>query len=396
MKTNKINDLKSPYGTRDFLPQEAANKRSIESMLIQLFTAWGYDEIVTPTIEYLDTLTIGNGQTIEPHMFKFFDRQNRTLALRHEMTTPIARVVASRMRDTVRPLKFSYISNVYRYEQAQAGRQCEFYQAGVEFMGPITAEADAEVIALAINGLKKCGLMNFQVCLGQVDFINGLMREFNLSTEVQLNIREALEHRNLVALKEIAEQTDLPQSSKNILCSLPLLHGGAEVLKKAWDMAVNEQSRRALDNLSAIYQLLKSYGADKYVQFDLGVIRDFNYYTGMVFEVYTPGLGFPLCGGGRYDRMLSDFGAACPATGFALGIERIMLALERDGIEQEALKKDFFVAYSSGKVQNAIKKAAEKRSEGFVVELAPSVLSKEEAAAYQKEKGYAILLYIEE
>ena len=395
MKPMLKNSLKIPYGTRDFLPLEAACKRSIESSLMNLFTKWGYDEIVTPSIEYLDTLTIGNGQAIEPHMFKFFDRQNRTLALRHEMTTPIARVVASRMRDAVRPLKFSYVSNVFRYEQAQAGRQCEFYQAGVEFMGPSTAEADAEIIALAIQGLKQCGLENFTVCIGQIEFINGLMSEFNFSEETQINIREALEKRNLVKLHEIIEQTQLPERSKKILSSLPILHGDKEILKKAWDIACNEQSRRALDNLSAIYQLLESYGVAEFVKFDLGVIRDFDYYTGMVFEIYTPEMGFPLCGGGRYDRMLSDFGAACPSTGFALGIERIMLAVEREGASSETLKKDCFVAYTPGKIKTAIESAQRKRNVGLVIELAPYAMTKEEAEAYQKEKKYASLLYVE-
>jgi len=393
MQTNEF-VLEIPYGTRDFLPSEAAEKRAIEAELAGVFARWGYDEVVTPTIEYLDTLTIGNGQALEPHMFKFFDKNNRTLALRHEMTTPIARVVASRLRDDMLPLKLSYISSVYRYEQTQTGRQCEFYQAGVELIGSAEASADAEVIALAIEGMKRAGLKDFQLCLGQVEFINGLMQQFRLSEEVQEKIKGALEKRDLVGLEQIVREAGLTKNAQEILQKLPLLHGREDMLKKAYTMAVNEQSRRALDNLCEIYRLLESYGAAEYVIFDLGLIRDINYYTGMVFEAYTPGLGFPLCGGGRYDHMLSDFGSACPATGFALGIERIMLALERQGLQKPKIEKDVFVAYDASRRGDAIQRVQKLRLEGRTAELALSPQTEEEARGYQEGKGYTSLEYL--
>ena len=393
MQTNEF-VLEIPYGTRDFLPSEAAEKRAIEAELAGVFARWGYDEVVTPTIEYLDTLTIGNGQALEPHMFKFFDKNNRTLALRHEMTTPIARVVASRLRDDMLPLKLSYISSVYRYEQTQTGRQCEFYQAGVELIGSAEASADAEVIALAIEGMKRAGLKDFQLCLGQVEFINGLMQQFRLSEEVQEKIKGALEKRDLVGLEQIVREAGLTKNAQEILQKLPLLHGREDMLKKAYTMAVNEQSRRALDNLCEIYRLLEAYGAAEYVIFDLGVIRDINYYTGMVFEAYTPGLGFPLCGGGRYDHMLSDFGSACPATGFALGIERIMLALERQGLQKPKIEKDVFVAYDASRRGDAIQRVQKLRLEGRTAELALSPQTEEEARGYQEGKGYTSLEYL--
>ena len=211
--------LEIPYGTRDFLPDESAAKRVIESRLMNIFSSWGYDEIVTPVIEYLDTLTMEGGETIEPHLFKFFDRNNRTIALRHEMTTPIARVVASRMREEPRPLRLSYVSDVCRYEEAQAGRQCEFYQAGVELMGSATAFADAEVIALAAECMRKSGLKNFQICLGEVEFVSGLMRQFHLGEETQEKIKGAMERRDLVTLKNIVDETSMPAASREVLAN---------------------------------------------------------------------------------------------------------------------------------------------------------------------------------
>ncbi len=384
-----------PYGTRDFLPEEAREKRALESLLAQGFAQWGYDEIVTPAFEFLDTLTLGNGRRIEPYMFKFFDRQNRTLALRHEMTTPIARVVASRMQGAALPLKLFYLSPVYRYEQAQTGRQCEFNQAGVEFMGVASAAADAEILALAVESMKSAGLKNIQLCLGHVEFIHGLLEEFHLDDREQGKIEAALEAHDLVGIRALAEEAGITPASRDILLGIPLLHGGIEILEKARGMAVNERSRRALDDLQSIYRLLEAYGAAEYVRFDLGVIRDFAYYTGMVFEAYTPGLGFPLCGGGRYDRLLSDFGSASPATGFALGIERIMLALERENLKAPAPQKDVYISYTARNREKAIHLAGEKRSAGEIVELSPREETRDEAERHQRAKGYRDLIYIE-
>ncbi len=386
--------LEIPYGTRDFLPDEAAGKRAVENRLADLFVRWGYHEVVTPTLEYLDTLTMGSGRSLESHMFKFFDRNNRTVALRHEMTTPIARLAASRLKDHAMPLKLSYISNVYRYEQTQTGRQCEFYQAGVELMGSSSAVADAEIVALAIQGLLCSGLKAFKLCLGQVEFVNGIMDQYQLAGNVKENIKKTMEERDLVGLEHLVDSLDLPRNAKDVLKKIPLLHGNGDMLKSAYEMALNAQSRRALDNLAEIFSLLECYGVAQYVTFDLGIIRDFSYYTGMVFEAYTPGLGFPLCGGGRYDHMLSDFGNACPATGFAIGIERILLALERQGIARPESPKDVFVGYHEGKTAAAIARAEELRSEGKMVELSLSPQSEAEAVSYQREMGYKELVYI--
>lgn len=392
--SNKDLFLEIPYGTRDFLPQEAAEKRAIEARIARQFKLWGYDEVVTPTIEFLDTLTMGNGSNLEPQMFKLFDKQNRTMALRHEMTTPIARVVASRLGEEWLPHKLSYISSVFRYEKTQTGRQCEFHQAGVELIGSSRANADAEMIALAVSIMKEAGLKDFQICLGQVEFINGLMQQCCILPRQQALIKEAIERRDLVALDGIVDATGLPETAKEMVKQLPLLHGGGRVLKKAYDMAMNEQSRRALDNLAEIYELLEAYGAADYVTFDLGVIRDFSYYTGMVFEAYTPGLGFPLCGGGRYDHMLTDFGRALPATGFAVGIERILLALEREGLAKPAAEKDVYVAYAPGMQREAICRVQSLRAAGKTCELAMAACPEQEADAYRQKKGYRELVFI--
>lgn len=386
--------LKIPYGTRDFLPNEAIVKRQIEDSVADIFSKWGYEEIVSPTFEFLETLTIGNDDEVQQNMFKFFDKDNVTLGLRYDMTTPIARVASTRLGDMEKPLKLSYIANVFRYEQAQMGRQCEFYQAGVELMGVCEASADAEVIALSIETLRKAGLENFQISLGQIEFINGIMEETGLTKEEQEKLKEAMVKRDLVLFNEEIENSNLSIKHQEALKQLPLLHGREDVLIKAENMVNNEKSKKALANLQEIFQLLKVYGVEQYISFDLGIIRDFDYYTGMVFEAYTQGLGFPLCGGGRYDKMLMTFGNDCPATGFALGIERIMLALERQKINYKVDNNSIYVAWSEGNLVNAISKAKNLRAEGLSVELAFKAQNEGEAELYQKNKKYNRLVYV--
>ena len=376
--------LETPYGTQDFLPTEAATKRAIEQKIFELFAGYGYSEVVTPTIEFLETLTTSSGRAIEPNLFKMFDGKNRTLALRHEMTTPIARLTVGRLKDAPLPLKLSYNTNVFRFRTNQPGRQCEFYQTGVELLGVSNAFADAEVIALAAQALSVAGLEDFKICLGQVDFAGGLME--NLPSDVQAQIKSAIERHDIVALNNL----DIDA----VLKKIPTLQGGREILTAAQAIAKNERSRRALDNLSEIYRLLEIYGAADKITFDLGLIRDFEYYTGMVFEAYAAGVGYTLAGGGRYDNMLKDFGFDCPATGFALGIERILDAKKFQNVAEVAQAKDFYLSYAAGCEDSAIRKAAELRAAGKVVEVSLTPQSKAEAEKSCEKKSCAELIYL--
>ena len=384
-----------PYGTRDFLPRDAKYKREIESALATVFSRWGYDEVVTPTFEYLDTLTIGVGGDMQKNMFKFLDKNNRILALRPDMTAPIARMAATRFKQEPWPLRLFYQTNIFRYEQAQAGRQCEFYQAGVELLGVPGPGADAEVIALAVEAMREAGLTQFQISLGQVGFIHGLMEECSLDAEQRQQYKHYMVSRNLVGIEELLSGSQMSEQTRQMLKEIPVLHGKEDVLCKAYAMTNNETSRSALDNLAEIHRLLDSYGVAGYVNFDLGLIRDFDYYTGMVFEGYTPGLGFPLCGGGRYDGMLTSFGMDCPATGFALGIERLLLAMERQGLKTASQEREFFIGWQDGKLADAISKAGELRRKGYSVELSLSAQTRDQAEATRTHKGFSQLVYCE-
>ena len=383
--------LKTPYGTKDFLPKEAKVKRVIENRLNKLFESYGYEEVVTPTMEFLDTLTVSGG-TSEQNLFKIIDQKNRTLALHHEMTTPIARLAVSRLKDSPLPLKLSYNTSVFRFRQNQPQRQCEFYQAGVELLGVSNAVADAEIIALAAQSLQTAGLKEFKICLGQVEFANGLMEQLNLSIDTQGKIKAAIERHDMVELEKIVDELNGAEALKEI----PKLHGGVEILRHADNLIDNKKSYLALNNLAEIYNLVDSYGVADKIIFDLGIIRDFEYYTGMVFEAYAPGVGYSLAGGGRYDDMLKDFGVACPATGFALGIERILQARELQGVEENFNVRDVYIGYHESQVDAAIKRAVELRKIGKVVELALTPQTFNDATKLSLEKDFNEMIYFGE
>ena len=386
--------LETPHGTRDFLPREAAAKRAIENKLAKLFSEFGYEEVVTPTMEFLETLKISGG--VESNLFKMFDQNNRTLALHHEMTTPIARLVVSRLKDSPLPLKLSYNTSVFRFRKNQPERQCEFYQAGVELLGVSNAFADAEIIALAAQGLKVAGLKDFTICLGQVEFANGLMEENNLPPNVQAEIKSAIESHNIVELENIVDALEIEKAAANSLKQIPKLHGGLEILETARALAKNQKSVNAIDNLQEIYKLAEIYGVADKIAFDLGIIRDFEYYTGMVFEAYAPNVGYSLAGGGRYDNMLKDFGKDCPATGFALGIERILTACELQNISNDVQARDIYLSYNEKNLDAVIKKASELRAEGKVVEISLTPQNFDDAKISQTQKNYKDLIYLGE
>ena len=384
--------LQIPYGTKDLLPGEAGLRREMKNRIAEAFVAWGYDQVQTPTFEYLSTFA-GGGQVSDSN-FKFIDRSNNILMLRTDMTVPLARLVATRLKGEPGVKRLFYLSQIFRYEEAQAGRQCEFAQAGIEMMGAAGAAADAEVIALAVEALLKSGLKNFTISMGHVEFINGLAEAAALNeTQVQ-EVKRCLITRNAVGLEEVIDANHITGQLALVFKDLLFLHGGEELLAEMGKKMLSQRCLNTLENLQAIYDLCRSYGVEKYLTFDLGLIRDFDYYTGMIFEGYTVGLGYPIIGGGRYDNMMQRFGTSCPATGFAIGIDRIILALQRNGETAGHPRCDVYVAYGLGKISEAIKTAMELRHQGNSVKLAEVEQTRDEAAASADINGCKGCQYI--
>lgn len=392
MPNNKA--LQVPYGTRDILPGEAGARRIIESKIAATFKTWGYDEVMTPTFEYLDTFAAA-GQTSDSS-FKFFDRNNNILLLRTDMTTPLARLVATRLNEGPDVKRLFYLANLFRYEDAQAGRRCEFNQAGVELMGAAGASADAEMLALAVASLQAAGLKNFVISIGQIDFINGLIEAAEVTPLQAEELKRCLISHDVVQLENLVDAGKMSDAQKKLFKELPFLHGGLELLDKVEACGLNAKSAQAIEDLRKIYALADAYGAAAYLNFDLGLLRDLDYYTGMIFEGYAEDMGFPIIGGGRYDTMMENFGKSCPATGFAIGIDRIMLILSRRGQLDNESFWDVLVAYDEGKLSQAIAQAMQLRGMGKTVKLLTEALSKQEAEMLRQVNCCGELLYIED
>jgi ATP phosphoribosyltransferase regulatory subunit len=311
-----------PPGTRDVLPDEMRELREISGRMREVFEEAGYGEVHTPALEYEDVLLRGDERAAGAR-YRTFDEQGAVLALRSDMTIPIARMVSTRYAEVAPPLRFSYFSHAWRAAERGVGEPREFLQGGLELIGVGAPEGEAEVVALTIAALERGGLRRHRVGVGDGSLYRSLLQAFEVPEDRHLPLLECLSRRDLVGLEMgvSALGGELGERERDLLVRLPELRGGPEVLARA-DGPVAE----AVEGLRALHELLAERGVADRVIFDLGLVRELGYYTGAVFEVYDPAVGFALGGGGRYDELLGRFGRALPACGVALDVQRVHLA----------------------------------------------------------------------
>jgi len=321
--------FEKPRGVRDVLPPLAARKREVEKKIAKTFMRWGYEEIVTPTFEYAETFLNGAYRDNEDQMFKFIERSGKTVVLRPDMTAPIARVVASLLREHPVPIRLSYNTAIFRRQDTVSGREAEFTQSGVEMIGDESPDADAEVIALAVTALYEAGLEGFRLAIGQVNFLKGLFEEHVADVHVRGQLTDALAAKDFVTYERVVQSAVEEAAARDVLVQVPRLRGGIDVLETARLLTQSEQALAALDNIATIWHVLTLHNVVGEAQIDLGLMLGQHYYTGAVFEGYAPNVGFPVCSGGRYDDLLVKFGRPAPATGFMIGIERVLDVLEK-------------------------------------------------------------------
>jgi len=345
-------------------------------------------------------LSKGAGSIMKKEMIKFFDRKGNIVALRPEVTTPIARVTSTKLKEEPKPLRLYYISNVFRYDDLKTENRKELKQAGVELMGVNSKEADAEVIALAAECLKNSGLKNFFIDIGHVNFFNGIMRSIKVKEERKQEIKDAILNKNFVILEKILSIEDIKDKEKEFILKMPTLRGKEEVLEEAEKIINNGLSASALKEIKEVYNLLRNYGLEEYILIDLGIIRDFNYYTGIIFEGYTDYLGFPICGGGRYDNLCSKFGNSLPSTGFAIGLEKLMTALIREDVNTLKTERvDKYLVYYNDKKSNfkkALTLTKKLREKGLIVELEVCGRRYESALQYARSKAIKYIIIIDD
>ena len=388
-----------PEGLNDLLPEEVFKRRFLENKISQVFNKWGYQEIITPTFEFYEILAKGAGSIMKKEMIKFFDREGNIIALRPEMTTPIARVTSTKLKGEPKPLRFYYISNVFRYDDLKTGNRKEFNQAGVELIGVNSKEADAEVIALAVECLKNSGLKKFFIDISHINFFNGIMQSIKVKKERKQEIKEAILNKDFVLLEKMLSFSDIKDKEKEFILKMPTLRGKEKVLEEAEKMINNKLSLSALKEIKKVYNLLKNYGLEEYILIDLGIIRDFDYYTGIIFEGYTDYLGFPVCGGGRYDNLCLKFGENLPSTGFAIGLERLAIILEKENIDSLKLERPdkYLVYYQNDKTyfKKALVVAENLRKKGLIVELEIGKREFAEVLNYARSKGVKYIVIVD-
>ena len=313
-----------PPGTRDILPDEMRELRALQSALSEVFERHGYGEVRTPTIEYGEVLARGDERGA-PVAYRFFDADGELLAMRTDMTVPIARLVATRLPGDEPPFRLSYFANAYRAVRPQRGQMREFAQAGVELVGADAPEGTAEVIEVLSAALDAVGLTRAVIGLGDADLYRQLLGELDVSEDRRERILALLAAHDLVGLEREVDALGLRLSERETLLRLPNLRGGAEVLDEARELG-GAAVERATQRLAATYEALSQREVAARINLDLGLLRDLGYYTGAILEVYDPALGHVLGGGGRYDELVGRFGRPLPAAGFALYLERVHIA----------------------------------------------------------------------
>jgi ATP phosphoribosyltransferase regulatory subunit len=319
-----------PIGMTTILPPAAQHIRALQQTLLNQLACWGYQEIILPTFEYLDVLAPGLEADLLEKCYQFADRTTgRILVLRPDATAQIARTVGMGMLGAQFPLRLSYSASVFRYEPEHAGRDREIFQVGAEFIGRDDAESDSEIIALMMESLQQAGLSSFTVSLGHVGFFRALLAQSGMSDEGQKRAEHAAARKDLPRLEEVLRQEGVGKRAATIILETPGLYGRDEVLEQGRRLAGRNRSLTAsLERLAQVYERLASIDGGNQLLLDLGEFRGFEYYDGIVFEVFAEGVGVELGGGGRYDHLIGRFGAPNPSTGFAVDLDRLFRATD--------------------------------------------------------------------
>lgn len=389
--------LHTPDGVRDIYGSECYKKIELQKRIGTVFLQYGYQRIQTPTFEFFDIFNQERGTVPSKEMYKFFDRENHTLVLRPDITPSIARCVAKYYGKEEKPIRLCYEGNTFLNQGNYQGKLREATQAGAELIQEDSDYGDAEVIAMTIDACLAAGLLEFQVEIGHVDFFKGLMEQCHLLKEEEEKIRLFIENKNFLSLETYLQSLSIPKEIKEVLLQFETLYGGVEVLEKALGFAKEERSIKAIRRLMKVNELLRVYGVDHYVSYDLGMLNLYNYYTGITFQGYTYGTGEPIVKGGRYNELLKQFGKDAPSVGFAFRIDELLAALERQNLKIPVIPDVTLLLYGESEVASAIRLGKELRGKGQKVELL-CVKKREELQsyiAYGKQQNKEKILWIE-
>lgn len=360
-------DLITPEGTKDLLFEESMVRREIENNLHEIFKKSGYCEFITPGLEFYDVFNLNSSYFPQENLYKLTDSKGRLLVLRPDSTMPIARAVATRLKDATLPLRIFYNQNVYRTEPSLKGRSVEIGQTGIELIGSQMKTADLEVISMAAAALKACGL-NFSLEIGNIGVFKELVSRLEVSEREKEYIRQLIETKNFPALNDMLDSI----GSGNVteaLKKLPALFGGEEVFEKAKKVMPDEKITEILDELKEIYKDVSDIcGKDIEITVDLGLVNKTDYYTGLIIKGYLQGHGDEVLSGGRYNKLISEFGYDIPAVGFAVNVDAIAKVASKNANEIKVPVPDAIVYAEPGYEVSALKLAQKLRNKGEIVE----------------------------
>ena len=387
--------MHTPEGVRDIYNRECETKLAIQKKLSTVLHLYGYQDIQTPTFEYDDVFRKEIGSTSTKELYRFFDREGNILTLRPDITPSVARAAATLFETEDFPIRLCYAGNTFTNHTSYQGRLKENTQLGAELIGLDSIEADAEMLAMVVDGLKRTGLKEFQVNIGHVDFIQSLLEATGLEDDEMDEIRTLINNRNYFGVEEILDNRSVKESVKEAFHILPELMGGPEILESAARIAPSAEARLAVTRLQQIYKLLRLYKAEDHVTFDLSMSGSYGYYTGIIFRAYTYGPGDAVVRGGRYDHLLEKFGKSTPSIGFAIIIDELMSALNRQKISVQTAKRNLLV-YTEATEKWAVSLARSFRAKGKNIEMLKREPEEEREVyeAYGKRSSIAGILYL--
>lgn len=386
-------DLITPEGTKDLLFGECIIRRNTENTLLELFKSRGYSEMITSGLEFYDVFNLNSRYFPQENLYKLTDSKGRLLVMRPDSTMPIARVIATRLKDAVLPLKLCYNQTVYRTEPALKGRSDEIVQAGIELIGSQLKIADLEVISTAAASLSSFG-MKFSLEIGHIGIFKELVGKLDADEITKEKIRKLIEQKNFPALNDLLD-TFGANPITAALKKLPALFGGIEVFEKAQQLMPDEKINRLLDELREIYcDAAEICGSDGEITVDLGLVNKTDYYTGIIIKGYLQGHGDEVVSGGRYDKLISEFGYDVPAVGFAVNVNAVAKVIEKNGVLPGIPRADAIVYAEEGCEVAAIKAAQEMREQGLIVENA-LFYDLDSVREYAKEKKISKVVVID-
>jgi ATP phosphoribosyltransferase regulatory subunit len=382
-------------GARDIMFDECSRRYSIINTLRNLYINSGFMEVSTPTLEFYDVFESQISGIEQERTYKLFDRMGRIMVLRPDMTAPVVRIAATKLKDSIYPVRLCYSGNIFRSNEIWDGKNNEITQSGVEILGVNNSKTDFEIIALSVETLIAAGVHNFEIEIGQAEFFKGIIENLNLSIEETENLRQLVENKNAASLREFLNRRNLNSNNPDVkvLKSMPELFGSIEILDKARKMTSNERALKALDNIEDVYNKIKKIGLCSHVSIDLGMVQHIHYYTGLIFKGYSSKAGCEILSGGRYDKLAEEFGLDIPSVGFAVNIDEVMRVLSRQEGNYSENKDKYLICFNDEFLEAAWLLAKQLRDKGITAELyLPD--NEGDLSKYADYKGKTHVIYV--